>query len=142
MADLFDKRSIDVLKYAQRMRLELLENVIGEKMPDGKNLEAAKFVLTALKDMERVEIDIAKVRATQSQTDAQTANAAIMAKLMQSLGGQQVRTTATAESYVLPDELEADLIDGEADLEHQSISYDQLVATRDDLDYVGDDEDE
>lgn len=129
MSTLFSDDAIARLNAAQAMRLELLDTVIGEKLPDETNLEKASFILGALKDVESVELNIARIRAQQQQTDSISANAAIMAQLMMQTQTRQRVTIHGDANVTLPDEVEIDLIDGEADLDYRAISYDELTAS-------------
>lgn len=128
--DLFDDDSWGTLKKAQKLRLEVLNNVIGDALPDGNDLERAQFIMSTLRDVERVEIDIAKVKATYQQASAANANAAIMLELMKNMSSTPVYNVAS-EDLCLPDELEAELIEGEADLNYRQISFDELEANED-----------
>lgn len=128
--DLFDSTAWETLRNAQKLRLRVLNNVIGNELPDGGDLERAQFVMSTLRDVERVEIDIAKVKAAHQQASAASANAAIMLELMKSVSSIPSYATPTGDLY-LPDELEAELIDGEADLNYRQISFDELEADAD-----------
>ena len=128
--DLFDSTAWETLRNAQKLRLRVLNNVIGNELPDGGDLERAQFVMSTLRDVERVEIDIAKVKAAHQQASAASANAAIMLELMKSVSSIPSYATPTEDLY-LPDELEAELIDGEADLNYRQISFDELEADAD-----------
>lgn len=126
MNDLFDSNARENLQYAQKLRLGIIQNVLGGALPDETNLEKAQFLMSALRDVERVELDTAKIRVQQSNQDSANANAAIMMQLMRNLSSP----TAIPQyvDTVLPDELEADLIEGEADLQYRQISFDELSA--------------
>ena len=128
--DLFDTTAWDTLRNAQKLRLRVLNNVIGDALPDGKDLERAQFVMNALRDVERVEIDIAKVKAAHQQASAASANASIMLELMKSVSSIPTYAANTEDLY-LPDELEAELIDGEAELNYRQISFEELESDED-----------
>jgi len=133
--NLFDDDAIRRLRDSQNMRLRIIETMAGTDLPGGNDLERAKVMLSALRDVERVELDIARIKVTKQQEDSVRANAGIMMQLLLNMSKDQPAIhTLNDEDFILADEDEVELIDGEAELNYRQISYDEIASSGEDED--------
>ena len=126
--NLFDDDAIARLKDAQTMRLQLIDSVAGDELPNGNDLDRAKVLLSALRDVEKVELDIARINVTKQQEDATKANSAIMMQLILNMSKSQPTISyVEEEDLMLAETDEIELIDGEDELNYRQISFDEIT---------------
>jgi hypothetical protein len=131
MANPFSDDALQRLRDAQSLRLSIIHEVIGEAIPGGNDLERASFLMGALRDVERVELDIAKVNVAKQQEDSAKANSAIMLQLMLNMSKRQnVIQHVSEDDLMLSDEDEVELIDGEDELNYRQIGFDEITSSQ------------
>ena len=131
--NLFDDDAIARLKDAQTMRLQLIDSVAGDELPNGNDLDRAKVLLSALRDVEKVELDIARINVTKQQEDATKANSAIMMQLILNMSKSQPTISyVEEEDLMLAETDEIELIDGEDELNYRQISFDEITGSVED----------
>lgn len=130
MSNPFSDEALQRLRDAQSLRLGIIHKVIGEAIPDGNDLERASFLMGALRDVERVELDIAKVNVAKQQEDSAKANSAIMLQLMLNMSKRpNVIQHVAEEDLMLSDDDEVELIDGEDELNYRQIGFEEITST-------------
>lgn len=130
MANPFSDDALQRLRDAQSLRLSIIHEVIGDVIPDGNDLERASFLMGALRDVERVELDIAKVNVAKQQEDSAKANSAIMLQLMLNMSRRQNVIQPVSEAdLILSDDDEIELIDGEDELNYRQIGFEEITST-------------
>ena len=115
------------------MRLQLIDSVAGDELPNGNDLDRAKVLLSALRDVEKVELDIARINVTKQQEDATKANSAIMMQLILNMSKSQPTISyVEEEDLMLAETDEIELIDGEDELNYRQISFDEITGSVED----------